>query len=213
MLFPLDGDASSFDASQFRSDLISQFPQATSFAITVTTGSIVADVVMLMPDATTANIAVTAVHSTTPEVMASSWFGGRVAFSAPPAIVSTLSSSTAGLPTDLGDTSTTLAMRADGGSSVSDGWALDAGSFVLGIVVLAIIGLAAYAVVSRRRQQRPSSTRHPEPNVNEYVSNFSSINKNSMPIVMSVIAPGSSNLTEPAAAPYSISATAQQEAL
>jgi len=205
VLFTLDGDASSFDASQFRSDLMAQFPRATGFAITVTIGSIVADVVMLMPDASEASRVVTDVHSTPPEAMASSWFGGRVAFSAPPAIVSIASSTTANLPTDLDDTSpTALAMRTNTGAA--DGWVFDAVSFALGIPVLASIGLAT-AVVRRRRQQ-PSSTLRPVQNV----PSFSSIDNHSMPIIMSVTAPGL-NPTEPAVAPYSISASAQHEAL
>ena len=76
--FTLTGSADSFDAPAFRSGLRMQFPRADAVTVSVSEGSVVAVVRLIMRNAGDASAAAQILRTTSPAVMEEDWFGGAV---------------------------------------------------------------------------------------------------------------------------------------
>ena len=99
-LFTLEGDAASFDVVQFKSDLRASLQRepaepvlgaavAVSSVSSVSSGSIVVDVILVLRSRADATVASLLLHDTPPATISNEWFGGRVVLAGQPAVVIT----------------------------------------------------------------------------------------------------------------------------
>ena len=157
-LFTLEGDAASFDADdvvQFRSDLLARLPLGAAVAVSsVSSGSIVVDVILVLRSRADATVAIMLLHDTPPAWMGQQWFGGRVVLAGPPAVVIT-PGSRAYEDKWMIDTQAANDLIA-GGTQIGGGsWAFDVGSFSLGGAIVAV-GVAIGAVLWCFSRGQPS---------------------------------------------------------
>lgn len=152
-LFTLEGDAASFDADdvvQFRSDLLARLPLGAAVAVSsVSSGSIVVDVILVLRSRADATVASLLLHDTPPATMGQEWFGGRVVLAGQPAVVITPGS---GAYEDkwMIDTQAANGLSAGGTQGRQSGvgsWAFDVGSFSLGVGAIGAVGVAIGAVL------------------------------------------------------------------
>lgn len=165
-LFTLEGDAASFDADdvvRFRSDLLaacnsdrsSCMPLGAAAAVSsVSSGSIVVDVILVLRSRADATVAILLLHDTPPATMGQQWFGGRVVLAGPPAVVIT-PGSRAYEDKWMIDTQAANDLIAGGTQSGGGSWAFDVGSFSLGGAIVAV-GVAIGAVLWCFSRGQPS---------------------------------------------------------
>ena len=169
-LFTLEGDAASFDADdvvQFRSDLLARLPLGAAVAVSsVSSGSIVVDVILVLRSRTDATVAILLLHDTPPATMGQEWFGGRVVLAGQPAVVITPGSGAYEDKRWMIDTQAANGLSAGGNpnpnpnpnptQSGGGSWAFDARSFSLGVGAIGAVGVAIGAVLWFFSRGQPS---------------------------------------------------------
>jgi len=146
--FTLAGAVESFDETAFVSLLTSRFPKAGQIFVTVSSGSVLAEVTFVMEAASDAEAVVTALASVDPSDMSSSWFDG--AFDVTAVSVPTVSTQQAGAPSP--PISSQSSQSSGGGGSTG---------MMISIAVAVCVALVAIAVCAcmyRRNQKQQQLT-------------------------------------------------------
>jgi hypothetical protein len=128
---------------------------AAAAVSSVSSGSIVVDVILVLRSRADATVAIMLLHNTPPAWMGQQWFGGRVVLAGPPAVVITPGSRAYEDKQWMIDTQAANDLIAGGTQSGGGSWAFDVGSFSLGGAIVAV-GVAIGAVLWCFSRGQPS---------------------------------------------------------